>query len=197
MLFPSTAEYTASLPSQAIFTAVFLLAILTYKIAFILATIIISTLIVSANNDKNEIQRMAKWGLIGKFVSFIVIIFSICVRVASAFVQTILIILYSFIPFIVLGFVMMMIQDRWGDSAVMLTSVLNDPNSPVAQCIHYLIRVPFQVLDNVSFYVIPAYNFIVFVFVHIPIEFFVNFLFGDGASLVKEGIFFSLKVCRL
>lgn len=184
----STSQFTSSLQYQAIFSAVLLLAFLSFRILRILSTILISNLFLSLEDEKNSMQRLAKWGLIGKFANFVVILFSMIIKVMSAFIQTIFLVFYSFIPFIVLGFALMMVQQRWGDSATMLTSILNDPESPVSQTIHFLIRIPLQVLDEVAFYVVPVYNFVVFTIVHIPTEFFANFLFGDGASLVMGGI---------
>ena len=187
IVLPSTAQFTASLPSLAVLSSVFLLALLTYKIIRILASILITNAVLSVK-EEDEIRKMAKWGLIGKFAAFIVVILSSCLKIASAFFQTIFFVFYSFIPIIVLGFVIMIVHQRWGDSAMMVTSILNDPNSTVSQSIHYLVRVPLQVLDSVAFHVIPVYNFLIFLLVHIPIEFFSTFVFGDASTLVGEGI---------
>ena len=185
-MLPPTSHFIASLPIQAVFSAVFLLAFLSYKITWIISTILISNLIITTK-EKSAIRRLARWGLIGKFAGFIVLLLTTAIKIGTALVQTILLVFYSLIPFIVIGFAFALIQDRWGDSAMMVTSVLNNPESPVSQSINYLIRIPLRVLDDVAFYVVPAYNFVVYLFIHIPIDFFAEFVFGEGAALIRQG----------
>lgn len=187
MYFP-TSHYTSSLPNQAAFSAVLLLAFISFRISWIVSSILISNLFISLKKDRDKLEKIAKWGLIGKFVGFVVLLLSTAVKIGTAFIHTIITVFYSFVPFIVLAFVFMMVQQRWGDGAVMVTSMLNDPESPVSLTITYFIRFPLQVLDDVAFYVIPFYNFLVFIIIHIPLEFFANFVFGAQAQMFRDGI---------
>ena len=177
----------ATLPTQAVVSGVLLLGFLMYHLAWVLGTLLITSLYVSPK-EQSRLAQYARRGLVGKFVGFLVLLVSTCLRLMALLLQACVLILYSFLPLVMLALLLSRFEQQWGDTAAFLTSTLNDPRTPIAQSITILIRIPLHVLDLVATYVLPLYNLLIYIFVNLPLEMLVEFFLGGGAQEIGAAV---------
>ena len=113
-----------SLPMQAVFTGIMLISILLYKLTWILSSLLITSMYISPE-DQNSLAQYARKGLVGRFVGFVVLIATTGLKLTFLCAQTTLMLLYAFMPFVVIAFAMMAFEQRWGDGAVMFLSLIH------------------------------------------------------------------------
>lgn len=134
-----------TLPLLAAFSGVSLLGALLYQLTWLVASLLINALFITAEAEQNTLKAYARRGLVGKFIGFGLLLFNTALRLLSALAQTCLLILYSCLPLIVLAGALSVMEQRWGDSVVMVASVLNEPSTPLAQSIQTYVKVPLEV----------------------------------------------------
>ena len=180
-------EYMESLPLQAAFCGALLLSLLAYQLSWVLSSLLITSVYLSPS-EQNSLGQFARKGLVGKFVGFLVLLATSALRLCSVFAQASVMLLYTFMPFVILGLVFMLLEQRWGDSAIMITGILNDPKSPLGETLRIVIKVPLQIMGLLAFYVLPAYNLVVYILFNLPIEFLVRFFWGSGGSHIASAV---------
>ena len=173
--------FTSSLPFQAVFSGVVLLSFLVYKLTWVLASLLITSMYISPE-EQNSLQQYASKGLVGKFVGFLVLLVSTGLKLVSVCAQASLMLLYTFLPLIVLSMVFVLLNQRWGETAIFFTNIINNPDSPVGTAIHILIEIPLYILTLLAHYILPAYNLVVYIVFNLPLEIFVHLFLGNGAS---------------
>ena len=174
-----TRSFTDSLPLQTALSGVILLGLFVYQLAWVCATLLITSLYVSPN-EQNTLLQFARRGLLGKFIGFLVLLVSTLFKLVAACAQALLLIIYSLLPLVMIGLVFAIIEGRWGDSAIMFTSTLNSPNSTIAQTLQIVLKVPMFVLNLLAYAVLPFYNLLVYIFFSLPLEIIVHFFIGKG-----------------
>ena len=185
--FPGVLEFTESLGLLAVASGVFLAAFLVYKLAWVLATMLITGLYISPE-EQDTLVQFARRGLIGKFIAFVVLIANTGLKLASVCAQTSIMLLYSFLPLIILSASLAYFQQQWGDSASMVTSIMNDPGSPIAQTIQIILKVPLEVLSLLAHYILPIWNLFFYIIFNLPLEIMVKFFLGDGGKEIITGL---------
>ena len=173
--------FVDTLPMQAVFTGIALLAILLHKLTWTLSNLLITGIYISPE-EQNSLAQYARKGLVGQFIGFVVLLATTALKLVFVCMQSTLMLLYAFLPFVIIAVAMMALQQRWGDSAVMLTSILNDPSTPIGETIHIVVQVPLQILSALAYYVLPIYNLLVYVVFNLPLEIVVHFFLGNGAA---------------
>jgi len=175
------------LPLLAAFSGVSLLGALLHQLAWLVASLLINAMFLT-EQDQNTLKAFARRGLIGKFLGFGILLFNTALRLLSAVAQTCLLILYSCLPLIVLAGTLSILEQRWGDSVVMVASILNEPTTPLAQSIQTYIKVPLDIFNTIAFYALPIYNLLVYILFTLPIEMFVHFVTGNGGAEVQSAL---------
>jgi hypothetical protein len=176
-----TQLFIQSLPLQACFAGVFVLTYLLYQLVWVVSSLLIGSMFIS-EKEADALLEFSRRGLVGKFLGFLVLLLSTCLKLASAFAQTCVLLVYACLPLLILAGMFSLLEQRWGDSAVMVGSILNNPDSPVASTLQMVVRVPLQVLDLVASYVLPVYNLFFYLIFNIPGEMLVQFFIGKGGS---------------
>jgi hypothetical protein len=175
------------LPLLATFSGIFLLGSLLYQLAWLLSSLLVNAMFLT-QEEQNTLKAFARRGLIGKFIGFAVLLFNTALRLLSILAQTFLLILYTSLPLIVLASILSIMEQRWGDSVIMVASVLNEPSTPLAQSIQTYIKIPLQILNTIAFYSLPVYNFFVYLFFNLPLEMLVHFIAGNGAIEIQKAL---------
>ena len=87
-----------------------------------------------------------------------------------------------------IGLVFAIIEGWWGDSAIMFTSTLNRPNSPIAQTLQTVLKVLMFILNVLAYAVLPIYNLFVYIFFNLPLEITVHCFLGNGGVGIEMAL---------
>ena len=114
-------------------------------------------------------------------VLVVVTVLQLCVTILNIALT----IIYSLLPLVGLALVMVLMHERWSDSMMVLTDMLN---GQVGSTLHQLVLAPLTIFDAVGTYVLPIFNLVVFVVVRIPMQMLVWVLQGNGVSHLMDAL---------
>jgi hypothetical protein len=84
-----------------------------------------------------------------------------------------------------LAIILALIQQRWSEFMLVLVEIFN---GPFGDTLEMIVTIPLSILDTVGTYVLPVYNFLVFVLVQAPLQLVLWTFKGKGAYHIMAGL---------
>jgi hypothetical protein len=131
------------------------------------------------------LKKFAQQGLVASVLRFAVLVVVTVLQLCVTILNIALTIIYGLLPLVGLALVMVLMHERWSDSMMVLTDMLN---GQVGSTLHQLVLAPLTIFDAVGTYVLPIFNLVVFVVVRIPVQMLVWVLQGNGVSHLMDAL---------
>ena len=182
-----TALLNANMGAIATVCSVILLGILLYRITHIFCFLIVSAVLVIIPHKKtasssifsSPLERFARLGLVGYAIQFFVLVFLTAVHITIAIMRAVLFVCYAMLPLLLLSLGLILVQEQWSSIMLVLVEIFN---GPLSSTLHTYLLAPLTILDKVGTFVLPLFNFGVYVLLQIPSQLLMWFLNGEGAT---------------
>ena len=184
-----TQDLNSNLGLIAVVCSLSVVGIVLYRSIRIIASILISEMIVlnssEMNGELNALKKFAKLELMGGLLHFVLQVCLSLLRIVIVLFKSFCVILVGMLPFVVFALILALVQEQWNHVIFMLADILN---GNLGSSISAMILAPLNVLDVVGSYVLPIYNLVILVFVHFPITLLRWFMNGDGAARLMSAL---------
>ena len=175
-----TATIDTHLDLVASVSVVWLLGIVLYQVVSLLVGMVLDAIPIFAPKAEanTALRRFAVRGLVGAALQFGVSILMTIARALMVIAQATAWVLWTMLPLLCLALALVLVHERWADTLLTLTSVLNGPGGSV---LRWLVLTPLTLLDAMGTYVFPAWNLLVLIFFWSPLQLLAWLLSSSGA----------------
>ena len=166
---------------------VLLLGVLLHRVLSIICRLLLLGIMFlpDASAIDEPLKKFAQQGLVASVLRFAVLVVVTVLQLCVTILNIALTIIYGLLPLVGLALVMVLMHERWSDSMMVLTDMLN---GQVGSTLHQLVLAPLTIFDAVGTYVLPVFNLVVFVVVRIPVQMLVWVLQGNGVSHLMDAL---------
>jgi len=182
-----TSTLNGQLTAVCTVCVVLLVGILLYRVLSILCKILLMGIVFlpDVSSLDEPLKKFAQQGLMASVLRFGVLVVVTLLQLCVTIVSIVFTILYCLLPLVGLALVMVLMHERWSDSMMVLTDVLN---GQVGSTLHQLVLAPLTLFDAVGTYVLPIFNLVVYVVVRIPVQMLVWVLQGNGVNHLMDAL---------
>jgi hypothetical protein len=162
-------------------SAVWLVGIVLYRVVQLLVGMLLDAIPLfapRADEAETPLKRFAVRGLVGAALQFGVTVLSVLARGALAMLRAAGWVLWTLLPMLCLALALVLVHERWSDTMLTLTSVMNGPGGDV---LRWLVLTPLTLLDALGTYVFPIWNLLVLILFWSPLQLVAWLLSSSGA----------------
>ena len=167
--------------------AVLLLGILLHRTLTVLCRMLLTGLIFlpDVHAVDGALKKYAQQGLVGSALRFGIMLVVTCVQLVMVALNIAFTLIYALLPLVAIALLLVLMHERWSDSMLVLVDIVN---GQVGDTLHELITAPLTIIDVVGRYVLPIYNFVVYVIIRIPFQLLVWVLKGPGLGHLMQAL---------
>ena len=169
------------------FCVVLLVGVLLHRVLSIICKILLAGMMFlpDVSSIDEPLKKFAQQGLVASVVRFAILVVVTVLQLCTVILNIVFTIVYGLLPLVGLALLMVLMHERWSDSMMVLTDVLN---GQVGSMLHQIVLAPLTIFDAVGTYVLPVFNLVVFVLVRIPVQILVWVLQGNGVSHLMDAL---------
>ena len=166
---------------------VLLLGVLLHRVVRIASRLLLAGLVFlpSATSVEDPLQKYAQKGLIGSALHFVIMVIVTCMQLVVVAINILWTLLLGLLPLVGLALLLVLVHEKWGDSMVVVVEAMN---GQMGATLREILLAPLTVVDMVGSYVLPVYNFLVFVIMRIPMQILFWLLKGPGFNHLMDAL---------
>ena len=182
----------SALPLIAVASAGAVLMLLLRHVVYILATLVVSSVVRKETESARALEAFARRGLIGRLIALVVMVVTSVFRLLIQGAHACLLGLYHLLPIIVISALLALFQVRWGAAMHVLDTVASN-DMPF---IRALLLAPFALASQAGLFLAPIANLVIYAFLHVPIDVLLWSLSGWQGVDFASGLLSILLACR-